>query len=305
MIDANVPARRGSLADPSPFEGFTERVVQGEAGAIHAWVAGHGPGILLLHGYPQTHLMWRKIAPLLTDRYTVVASDLRGYGASAKPPGGERHEAYSKREMAKDQVQLMRALGHESFALIGHDRGARVAFRLALDHPKTVEKLVLLDIAPTDFMYRATNKDFATAYYHWFFLIQPFDLPERLIGADPRYYLEHTLESWSKTPGAFDQATLSAYVKTFSDPAAIHAACEDYRAAAGIDLEHDAADATTRLTQPLLALWGDKGVVGRMFDVEAAWRARATSLRAASLSCGHFVAEEVPEQLLLELRAFL
>ena len=287
------------------LQGFEERVVQTPGATIHAWTAGEGPPLLLLHGYPQTHAMWHKVAPRLAERYRVIAPDLRGYGKSGKPTGGERHVLYSKRAMAQDQADLMRALGHSRFSVIGHDRGARVAHRLALDHSERIEKIVLLDIAPTDEMYRSTDKQFATAYYHWFFLIQPFDLPERLIGANPEYYLRRTLSSWCKTPGAITDEAMAEYVQAFSNPEAIHSACEDYRAAADIDLEHDNADRHRRLTQPLLALWGQAGVVGRMFDVLGAWRERAKDVRGKALPCGHFVAEEVPELLLQELDHFL
>ena len=287
------------------FQDFEERIVQTSGAAIHAWTAGEGPPLLLLHGYPQTHVMWHKVASRLSERYRVVAADLRGYGRSEKPRGGDRHIHYSKRAMAQDQAELMGALGHARFSVVAHDRGARVAHRLALDHSERVEKLVLLDIAPTDQMYGATDKQFATAYYHWFFLIQPFDLPERLIGADPEYYLRRTLTSWSRTPGAFTDEAMAEYVRAFSKPEAIHAACEDYRAAADIDLEHDTADGHRRLSQPLLALWGATGVVGRMFDVLGAWRERALDVRGRPLPCGHFIAEEAPQLLLQELDAFL
>lgn len=287
------------------FQGFEERVVKTSGTTIHAWIAGEGPPLLLLHGYPQTHVMWHKVAPQLAERYQVIAPDLRGYGKSGKPPGGERHIQYSKRAMAQDQADLMQALGHSRFSVIAHDRGARVAHRLALDHTERVEKIVLLDIAPTEEMYRSTDKQFATAYYHWFFLIQPYDLPERLIGANPAYYVRRTIASWCKTPGAVADEAMIEYILAFSSPEAIHAACEDYRAAADIDLEHDKADGHRRLPQPLLALWGEMGVVGRMFDVLGAWKERAKDVRGRALPCGHFVAEEVPELLLQELDRFL
>ncbi|WP_246806905.1 alpha/beta hydrolase [Ensifer sp. ENS04] len=287
------------------MQGFEELKVPTSGATIQAWVAGSGPPLLLLHGYPQTHVMWHKIAPALTKRFTVVATDLRGYGKSQKPDGGEAHINFSKRAMAQDQFEVMRELGFDKFSVVAHDRGARVAHRLALDHPEAVEKLVLLDIAPTDTMYGATDKAFATAYYHWFFLIQPYDLPERLINADPAYYLQKTLNAWCKTPGAFPDEVLAEYIAAFSNPEAIHSACEDYRAAAGIDLEHDAADADRRLEQPLLVLWGERGVVGNSFDVVDVWRRRAKNVCGRALPCGHFLAEEVPKMLLEELEAFL
>ena len=222
----------------------------------------------------------------------------------ASRTGGERHANYSKRAMAADQVEVMRALGFPRFRLAGHDRGARVAHRLCLDHPEAVVRVAVLDISPTRTMYAKTDKAFATAYYHWFFLIQPFDLPERLIGADPIYYLHRKVGALSGTTAHFDPRALAEYERCFSDPATIHATCEDYRAAATIDLEHDAADADRRVTCPLLALWGAKGVVNRLFDPIADWRSVATDVRGRSLPAGHFLAEEAPEETLAELVAF-
>ena len=287
------------------FEGFEERPIATSDVTIQAWIGGSGPPLLLLHGYPQTHVMWHKIAPTLAKRFTVVATDLRGYGKSQKPDGGDAHINFSKRAMARDQVEVMRHLGFDSFSVVAHDRGARVAHRMALDFPAAVEKIVLLDIAPTDTMYGATDKAFATAYYHWFFLIQPFDLPERLINSDPGYYLRKTLNAWCKTDDAFPEEIMDEYVKAFSNPDAIHSACEDYRAAAGIDLVHDAEDAHRRLSQPLLALWGDRGVVGNAFDVLGIWKTRADRVEGEALPCGHFLAEEMPDQVLAKLNSFL
>jgi len=267
--------------------------------------AGEGPPLLLLHGYPQTHVMWHKIAPALAERFTVVLTDLRGYGDSAKPPGGDNHEAYSKRAMAQDQVEVMTALGFDRFAVAGHDRGARVGHRLALDHPERVSKLALLDIAPTLAMYERTDMAFASAYYHWFFLIQPYDLPERLIGADPDFYLEKKIGKWSRNDGAFTAAALAEYKRCFRDPATIHATCEDYRAAAGIDLEHDRADLGRKLACPVLALWGAKGVIERSYPVLEIWRERVRDLRGKALPCGHFLAEEAPAETVAELLNFL
>jgi len=228
------------------LDGFQQDRITTTGAEINLRRAGEGPPLLLLHGYPQTHVMWHKIAPALAERFTVVLTDLRGYGDSAKPPGGDNHEAYSKRAMAQDQVEVMTALGFDSFAVAGHDRGARVGHRLALDHPERVSKLALLDIAPTLAMYERTDMAFASAYYHWFFLIQPYDLPERLIGADSDFYLEKKIGKWSRNDGAFTAAALAEYKRCFRDPATIHATCEDYRAAAGTDLEHDRADLSLR-----------------------------------------------------------
>ena len=290
------------------FEGFTSHTVPvGNGIEIAAVVGGAGPPLLLLHGFPETRACWRKIAGPLARRFTVVAADLRGYGASSKPPGRADHAAYAKRAMAADQVALMQALGFPRFRLVGHDRGGRVAHRLALDHPDAVERMAVLDICPTATMYAATDQRLATAYYHWFFLIQPPDFPERMIANNTHYYVRHTIASWCRTEDAFDEAVLRHYVEAFFDPTAIHAACEDYRAGATIDLAHDAeSDAAGRkLTVPLLALWGARGIVGRTFDVLATWREKsAASVTGHALDCGHFLPEEAPEDTLKALIDF-
>jgi haloacetate dehalogenase len=286
------------------FPSFTSCRIKTSGAEINCVVGGSGPPLLLLHGYPQTHAMWHKLAPRLAERYTVVCSDLRGYGDSSKPDGGERHVNYSKRAMAADQVEVMRALGFARFRLAGHDRGARVTHRLCLDHSDAVVRAAVLDISPTRIMYAGTNKAFATAYYHWFFLIQPFDLPERMIGADPIYYLHKKLAGWSSGLQHFDPRALAEYERCFRDPATIHATCEDYRAAASIDLEHDAADADAKIACPLLALWGTKGVVHRMFDPISDWKSVARDVIGKPVVSGHFLAEEAPEETLTELIAF-
>jgi haloacetate dehalogenase len=283
------------------FEGFETRDVTTSGAQIHLRVGGSGPPLLLLHGYPQTHVMWHKVAPSLVGEFTVVAADLRGYGDSGKPDPGD----YSKRAMASDQVEAMAALGFERFAVVGHDRGARVAHRMCLDHAERVHRAAFIDICPTATMYAATGKELATAYYHWFFLIQPFDLPERLIGAAPDYFLGRTLGAFSRTNDVFTDEVLAEYQRCFRRPETIHATCEDYRAAAGIDLEHDAADAEKRIECPLLVLWGAKGVVGRLFDPLACWREKAVDVRGEAIDCGHFVPEERPRETLAALRAFL
>jgi len=294
-----------SAADAELFPGFAQHRIKVSGAAIPCVVVGNGPPLLLLHGYPQTHAMWHRIAPRLAERYTVVCSDLRGYGDAGKPAGGERSVNYSKRAMAADQVELMRALGFSRFRLAAHDRGARVSHRLCLDHPDAVERVTLLDISPTRIMYEKADTAFATAYYHWYFLIQPFDLPERLIGSAPVYYLRRKLAGWGSAGlSIFDPRALAEYERCFSDPATVHATCEDYRAAAGIDLEHDAADAQARITCPLLVLWGEKGVVHRLFDPIADWRSVATDVRGRALPSGHYLAEEAPDQTLAELTAF-
>ena len=266
---------------------------------------GKGPPLLLLHGYPQTHVMWHKIAPALAERFTVVAADLRGYGDSGKPARHDCHTNYSKRVMAGDQVELMAGLGFDHFSVVGHDRGARVVHRMALDHAERIDKAAVLDIAPTLTMYEGTDMAFASAYYHWFFLIQPHDLPERLIGADPGYYLERKLAAWGRVKGVFAPEAVAEYKRCFADPATIEATCEDYRAAASVDLEHDRADLGRRIAAPLLVLWGGRGIVAATYDVLATWREKAEDVRGKALDCGHFLPEEAPEETLKELLAFL
>ena len=287
------------------FPGFTSRRIATSGTEINLIVGGSGPPLLLLHGYPQTHAMWHRIAPRLAQHFTVVCADLRGYGDSGKPVSEPDHCTYSKRAMAQDQVDVMHALGFERFALAAHDRGARVAHRMARDHPGRVERLAVLDISPTAIMYAKTDKAFATAYYHWFFLIQPYDLPERMIGADPGYYLRKTVGGWGTAGLAvFDPVALAEYERCFRDPATIHATCEDYRAAATIDLAHDAADTGRKIDCPLLVLWGEKGVVHRFFDPVADWNSVASDVRGKALPSGHYLAEEAPDATSAELLTF-
>jgi haloacetate dehalogenase len=250
--------------------------------------------------------MWHRIAPALAESFTVVCADLRGYGDSSKPPTDAAHAPYAKRAMAADLVEVMRSLGFARFRLAGHDRGGRVAHRLCLDHPAAVERVAVLDISPTRTMFRETDQAFASAYYHWFFLSQPFDLPERMIGADPLFYLHRKLGGWGSGSAIFDPRALAEYERCFSDPATIHASCEDYRAAASIDLEHDDADAAAgrKVTCPLLALWGEKGVVHRLFHPLDDWRAMATDVRGRALPSGHYLAEEAPAATLAALVEF-
>ncbi|HEY9549149.1 MAG TPA: alpha/beta hydrolase, partial [Kiloniellaceae bacterium] len=226
-------------------------------------------------------------------------------GDSGRPPAGAGHAGYSKRVMAQDMAEAMSALGFARFSVVGHDRGARVAHRLLLDHGGRVERAALLDIAPTLDMYERADRAFAEAYYHWFFLIQPFDLPERMIGADPDYYLERKIGAWSRVGGCFAPEALAEYKRCFRDPAVIHATCEDYRAAATIDLEHDRADRDRKVIPPLLVLWGRQGVIERCYDVLELWSARAGQVSGRALPCGHFLAEEAPEETLEALEAFL
>ncbi len=294
---------------PTPlFPGFTTCDVPVDEGVhIHACTGGHGPALLLLHGHPQTHAIWHRVAPELARHFTLVMADLRGYGDSAKPAGEADHGNYSKRTMARDMLQLMRSLGHARFDVLAHDRGARVAHRLGMDHPQAVGRMVLLDIAPTLAMYEQTSEAFARAYWHWFFLIQSAPLPERLIEADPGAYLRDVMGRRSAGLSPFDPRALAAYERSLRQPGAAHAMCEDYRAAAGIDLEHDRADraAGRRLAMPLLALWGEQGVVQRCFEPLAEWQRVADDVQGSALPCGHYIAEEAPEALLARVLPFL
>lgn len=290
------------------FEGFSRRRVAAQHAEINLVVGGEGPPLMLLHGFPQTHVCWHKVAPVLARRFTVVAPDLRGYGDSEKVADGPDHAAYSKRAMATDQVEVMRALGFETFQVVAHDRGARVAHRMALDHADGVRRLCVLDIVPTLTTYERADQRLARAYYHWFFLIQPAPMPEHMIGLDPEFFLRKKVGMWNAGTERIDPEALSEYLRCFRDPAAIHAMCEDYRAAASIDLEHDRADreAGRLLRCPLLALWGGRATMGRLFDVIACWREVSTAeVGGHALDCGHFLAEEKPEELLAALEGFL
>ncbi len=286
------------------FPGFASRRIATEGAEINLVTAGSGPPLLLLHGYPETHAMWHAVAGDLARHFTVVASDLRGYGDSGKPPGDPEHAVYSKRETARDQVAVMHALGFERFFVAGHDRGGRVAHRMALDHPERVLRLAVLDIIPTAKVFASVDRASALAYYHWFFLSQPFDLPERLIGADPGFYLDWTLGSWGTATKFFDPRALAEYRRAFADPKTVHAVCEDYRAGASIDLAHDAADGGAKVGCPLLALWGGRNLTGRHYDVLACWRERASDVQGRPVDAGHFLVEERPAEVLAELLAF-
>ena len=270
--------------------------IEGTEIAYHT--GGTGPALLLLHGYPQTKFMWHLVADRLAEQFTLVMADLRGYGDSGKPQTDAEHSPYSKRAMAADMAQLMTALGHQTFAVMGHDRGGRVAHRLARDYAERVTRLAVLDIAPTANMYQTTDMKFAKAYYHWFFLIQPYPLPETLIGADPEFYLRQKIGSWGKSGDVHTDEAMADYLRCFSNPATIHASCEDYRAAASIDLIHDEADKGRKLDIPLFAISGAASFVSARYDLIAEWQTSFTNVSAAQVPGGHFLPEESPDELL-------
>ncbi|MCP5270973.1 MAG: alpha/beta hydrolase [Burkholderiaceae bacterium] len=289
------------------FPGFAVHRIDTAPGVqLFARSGGDGPPLLVLHGHPQTHVIWHRVAPALARHFTLVLPDLRGYGDSGKPPGEPDHANYSKRTMAADLVALMRALGHDRYAVLAHDRGARVAHRLAMDHPQAVSRMTLLDIAPTLAMYEQTDETFARAYWHWFFLIQRAPTPERLIEASPRGWMQATMGVRGDL-AVFDARALAEYERCLSQPGSAHAVCEDYRAAATIDLVHDRADrdAGRRLGTPLQVLWGERGIIARCFDALSEWRRVAHDVRGGTLPCGHYVPEEAPQALLDAALPFL
>ena len=292
------------------FPGFEQMrlSVPSEDGPIEiaCMVGGNGPALLLLHGFPQTKAIWHQVAPELAKNFTVVASDLRGYGASSKPHGKPDHSSYSKRSMAKDQHALMNALGHKQFFVLGHDRGGRVSHRLAMDFPQSVLKLMVLDISPTLAMYDRTSMAFAKGYWHWFFLIQPEPVPETLIGANPEYWLKNHMGRHAGT-GIFSPERWAEYLSGVSNPQGMHAMCEDYRAAATIDLEHDRADRNDgkRLQMPLRVLWGEHGLVNQCFTPIADWQEVSDGeVTGRAVACGHYIPEELPELVIKEAEAF-
>lgn len=283
------------------FEGFATHRVETSGCEISCVVGGDGPPLLLVHGYPQTHVMWHKVAPTLAEDFTVVAPDLRGYGASSKPAAGEGYVGYSKRVMARDLVELMDHLGHPSFSVVGHDRGGRVSYRMALDSPERVERLVTLDIVPTIETFEMVSGPAARGLWHWYFLAQAPPLPERMIAGERELYLSSMLRSWAGSEVAITDAAYAAYLEAWTDDT-IRATCDDYRAGARIDCELDAADrgAGHRISCPMLALWG-----GTERDLLPIWERWATDVRGHGLACGHFIAEEAPDELLAAIRPFL
>jgi haloacetate dehalogenase len=296
------PQQARTPADATLFPGFRQMRIFTSGASIHAVVGGSGPPLLLLHGHPQTHVMWHKVAPRLAERFTIVAADLRGYGDSGKPPDGQNHFGYSKRAMAKDFAEVMTHLGFDKFAVAGADRGARVTTRMALDYPARVTQAAVLDNLPTFMMYRHLTKDLVTTIHHWFFLIQPSPYPA-MIANSLELYLAR---SFGRAPqGTFSDQAYAEYLRCFRNPATIHAACEDYRAGASIDLEHDEADWNQKITCPLLALWAEQGTVARFFgNVLESWKEKAVDVRGKPMRGGHHLAEELPNQVFAEFNSF-
>ncbi|MCI1677021.1 MAG: alpha/beta hydrolase [Ewingella americana] len=289
------------------LEHFTQGRIAVNGTDIAYRIAGQGEPLLLLHGHPQTQAIWHKVAPYLTSQYTVVLADLRGYGDSGKPEPDAEHYLYSKREMAQDQYELMLALGFKQFSVIAHDRGARVAHRLALDHPQAIKRMVLMDIAPTLSMYQQTNEEFARAYWHWFFLIRPAPLPEALISHDADLYLRSVMGSRSAGMQPFTDEAYADYLRCLQLDGTARGICEDYRASASIDLQHDQIDleASRKVQCPLLILWGEQGTVGKCFKPLEEWAKVAEQVTGEALPCGHYIAEEQPELLLEKVLPFL
>jgi haloacetate dehalogenase len=298
------------VTTPTKFEEFEAIEVQGEETSIFLRRFGLGPAVLLLHGFPQTHLMWRSVAPLLARHSTVICADLRGYGRSGCPPSRPDHAPYAKRAMANDMVSVMGTLGFPRFSVAGHDRGGRVAYRLALDHPQRVERLAVLDILPIADAWERADKKLATGYWPWSLLAQPEPLPERLVSAAPGAVVDNALGGWGSAADVFSQEVRAAYVDALRDPARVHAICEEYRAAATLDHEHDVADrqAGRRIVCPVLVLWSGRGPLNSWYAEEggplALWRAWANDVRGEALDGGHFFPEEIPQRTAEELNAF-
>jgi haloacetate dehalogenase len=284
------------------FPGFSSKIIKTSGTTINALIGGSGPPLLLIHGWPQTLLEWHLIAPQLAKDFTVVATDLRGYGASGKPDDGENHAGHAKRAMALDQIEVMQQLGFDRFSVAGHDRGGRVAHRMALDHPDRITRMAVIDIVPTLKVYSTVSKQLATAYFHWFFLIQPAPVPETLLAGQGEFFLRSVFRGVSDN--AMPKEVFAEYARCFNDPATLHAMCEDYRAAASIDLQHDNADLNKRIECPLLVLWGDRGAMHGLYDVLATWRERAKDVRGLALPGGHWLPEQVPDETYLALHSF-
>jgi haloacetate dehalogenase len=287
------------------FDGFIEFDVTVSGATIHGRRGGSGPPLLLLHGIPKTHLMWHRVAPALAERFTVVVTDLRGYGDSSSPPSAPDHSPYAMRALATDQVELMARLGHPRFGVAGHDRGARCAYRMAIDHPEAVSALSVLDVVPTAEVFARADARFSLGYWIWSFLAAPYPVPERLIAGDPATIVDHMLDSWSASPGTFPEAVRTRYVEAFRDPGTVHAICEQYRAAATLDVAHDEADrGRRRLRCPVLALWSEAGPVNSWYEPIAVWREWADDVRGAALPGGHFLPEESPGEIVAALTEF-
>ncbi len=295
------------------FEGFKTEQIATRDTTINTVHGGNRQGrpVLLLHGIPETHVCWRRVAPALARDHYVVMTDLRGYGDSGKPAGGGDHFAYSKRAMAQDQVEVMRRLGFDRFDVVGHDRGGRAAHRLALDHPQALARLVILDIVPTWRLYQSITQDFATVFYHWFLMVQPPPFPETVVQNSAEYFLKCTLlwlggsKLTDPLPDWIGPDVFAEYLRTFRQPETIHAICEDYRAAASIDLAHDKADLDRKIECPLLVLWSERGPFHRMYDVLATWRERAAAVEGKPMPTGHFLPEQMPQELTQEIARFL
>ena len=314
--EAAMFARSARAADTQRadfFKGFKAEQIKTSGATIKTVYGGkrNRSPLLLLHGIPETHVLWRKVAPVLAQDYYVVMTDLRGYGDSSKPPGGGDHFAYSKRAMAQDQVEVMKQLGFQKFALVGHDRGGRAAHRLALDHPEVLTKLVILDIVPTYLLYEHITQEFATIFYHWFLMVQPPPFPETVVQNSAEYFLKCTLlwlggsKLTDSLPDWISPAVFREYLRTFRQPDTIHAICEDYRAAASIDLAHDKADLDKKIQCPLLVLWSEKGPFHRLYNVLQTWQERAIQARGKAMPTGHFLPEQMPEELIQEITTFL
>lgn len=288
------------------FEGFIEFDIETSGTSIHGRRGGQGTPVLLLHGIPETHLMWHRVAPLLAERFTVVATDLRGYGASGKPPSAPDHAPYSMRALAGDQVEVMRALGYQRFSVVGHDRGARCAYRMALDHPHVMDRLAVLDIVPTGDAFDRADMDFSLGFWVWSFLAAPEPVPERLVARAPEVIVDHMLDAWSERPDAFPAELRDAYIDQFRDPATVHAICEQYRAAATLDYRHDRADrGRRRITCPTLALWSESGPLAAWYRPLEIWRAWCDQVDGAPIPAGHFLPEEAPDLTAHRLIEFL